>query len=413
MVSSALFLLNRSSLLARTLSFLASRAGQGSASGICAFLHLACLLCFFCLLYGPAARAQSPPGSAQQGLSSTKSASAAQTNAGPAVAENAVKPRESPTPDPALAPARLFLQRGMLSEAEAAIRNYLQVHTDSSDAHFLLGFILFREVQAKWLEAGEKDGEDLRYNSGDLSGSLVAYRDAKVNESLAEFTAGSKYHVPSAFDLKIVALDYILLKDYIDADHWLTRSLQWDPHDAQAWYYLGRTKYSEGQFPQAIEASAQCLRLEPRNVQAENNVGLSYEALGQRDQAIQAFENAIAWEVQSPAKDPEPFIELARLYLNQNQPAKAVPYLSKSIAIFPNVSKAHEELGKAYSLLHRLPEAQAELEKAVALDPTTASLRCMLGQIYRQEGMVSKAKAEFDRCAALQHTQPASLSGTQ
>jgi tetratricopeptide (TPR) repeat protein len=290
----------------------------------------------------------------------------------------------------------------MLSEAEAAIRNYLQTHADSAEAHFLLGFILFREVQAKWLEAGERDSEALRYNSGDLSGSLVAYRDAKVRESLAEFTAGAKYQAPIAFDLKIVALDYILLKDYVDADHWLTRSIQWDPRDAQAWFYLGRTKYSESQFSQAIQAFSQCLKLEPRNIQAENNVGLSYEALGQRDHAIEAFENAIAWEVQSQVKDPEPFIELAHLYLDQNQPEKAVPYLSQSIAIFPRVSKAHETLGKAYFLLHRLPEAQTELEKAVALAPESPSLHCMLGQIYRQEGRVPEAKAEFDRCAALQ-----------
>jgi tetratricopeptide (TPR) repeat protein len=300
----------------------------------------------------------------------------------------------------------------MLSEAEAAIRDYLQAHADSADAHFLLGFILFRQVQAKWLEAGDKDSEALRYNSGDLSGSLVAYRDQKVKESLAEFTAGAKYHVPNAFDLKIVALDYILLKDFIDADHWLTRSLQWDPRDAQAWFYLGRTKYSESQFPEAIETFAQCLKLEPRNIQAENNVGLAYEALGQTDQAIQAFKNAIDWEIQSLAKDPEPFIELAHLYLNQNQPEKAVPYLSQCIAIFPRVSKAHETLGKSYSLLHRLPEAQVELEKAVALEPETASLHCMLGQIYRQERMFSEAKAEFDRCAALQ-PQSANPSQTE
>jgi tetratricopeptide (TPR) repeat protein len=378
-------------------------------------LGLPCVLCFLCLflLHGPAARAESSPASAQQGPASRELASAAQTNAGPAVAENAVKPGESLTPDPALAPARLLLQRGMLSEAEAATRSYFEAHADSADAHFLLGFILFKEVQAKWMDAGEKDSEAFRYNSGDLSGSLVGYRDGKVKESLAEFTTGAKYHVPNAFDLKIVALDYILLKDYIDADHWLTRSLQWDPRDAQAWYYLGRTKYSESQFPEAIEAFAQCLKVEPRNIQAENNVGLSYEALGQREQAIQAFKNAIAWEDQSPAKDPEPFIELAHLYLNQNQPEKAVPYLSQSIAIFPRVSKAHETLGKAYSLLHRLPEAHTELEKAVALEPERASLHCMLGQIYRQEGMVPRAKAEFDRCAALQQTQSANPRGTE
>jgi len=313
-------------------------------------------------------------------------------------------------PDPALAQARAFLKQGKLTEAEAATRKHLEAHQDSADPHFLLGFILFREVQGKWLEGAKEDSAELRYNSRNLSGSLVEYRDQKVKESLAEFTAGAKYHAPNAFDLKIVALDYLLLKDYLDADHWLRRSLQWDPHDSQAWYYFGRTKYSESQFPQAIEAFTECLKLEPHNPKAESNVGLSYEALGKRDQAVQAFENAIAWEAESTVKDPEPFIELAHLYLNQNQPEKAVLYLTQSIDISPNVSKAHQELGRAYSLLHRLPEAQAELEKAVALEGATASLHCLLGKIYRQESMLPKAKAEFERCEALEQTPSRSSS---
>lgn len=410
---SALFIVNRNGFLARTVSLTALRERQGGTSRICALLGLLCLICFACLVRGTPARAQNSPASAHQGAPPTSPAPAPQASAGSALAENAAKPGEPLTSDPALAPARSLLQQGMLNEAEAATRNHLHAHADSADAHFLLGFILFREIQGKWLAAGKTDGEASRYKSGDLSGSLVAYRDAKVKESLAEFTAGAKYHAPSAFDLKIVALDYLLLKDYVDADHWLTRSVRLDPRDAQAWFYLGRTKYSESRFPEAIEAFAQCLKLEPRNIQAENNVGLSYEALGRGEPALQAFQNGIEWEAQSPAKDPEPFIELAHLYLNQNQPEKAVPYLEQCIALFPQVSKAHETLGKAYSLLHRLAQAQAELEKAVALAPATASLRCMLGQIYRQEGMIDKAKAEYDRCAALQGTQPASPSGPE
>ncbi len=361
-------------------------------------------LCFSCLLHGAAVRAQSYLDNTRQGAPST----AAQANSGADVAKNAAKPSEPLTPDPALAPARSLLHEGKLGEAESATRDYLRAHTDSADAHFLLGFILFREVQAKWLEAGKKDSEALLYNSGDVQGSLVEFRDAKVKESLAEFTAGARYHVPSAFDLKIVALDYILLKDNTDADHWLTRSLQADPRDPQAWYYLGRTKYSKGQFREAIEAFEQCLKLEPRNVEAENNVGLSYEALDRPDEAIQAFESAIAWQSGSPAQDPEPFIEIAHLYLDQNQPEKAVPYLLQSITISPKVSKAHEELGKAYSLLHRLPEAQAELEKAIALSPQTANLHCLLAPVYRNQGLAEKAKAEYDRCAALSGTHSTS-----
>jgi tetratricopeptide (TPR) repeat protein len=411
-VSPALFAVNRSSLPARTVSFMTPRAARGSPSWICASLCLSCLICF---LYGAAATAQHSSGKAQQGPSpaATTSAGAVQANAGSAVAKNAVTPSEPPTPDPALAPARLLLQQGKLSQAEAATRNYLQAHADSAEAHFLLGFILFREIGAQWLEAGKTQEGSSPYNSGDATGSLAAFRDAKARESLAEFTAGARYRPAGAFDLKIVALDYILLKHNMDADRWLTRSVQANPRDVQAWYYLGRTKYSEGRFPQAIEAFEHCLKLEPHNVQAETNVGVSYEALFQRDQAIQAFENAIDWQTQTGVSDPDPFFELAHLYLEENQPEKAVPYLSQSIAISPKLCKAHEALGKAYSLLHRLPEAQAELEKAVALEPATASLRCLLGQIYRQEGMVSKAQAEFDRCVALQQTKSANPSGME
>ena len=300
-----------------------------------------------------------------------------------------------------LSSAKDFFEKGNFPEADRAVRQYLQNHPDSADGHFLLGHILFREISAKWLAQGKSEGEALLYNTGDLTGPLVAYRDAKAKESLAEFTAGAKYHVPSALDLKIVALDYLLLKDNNDADHWLTRSLQADPRDAQAWYYLGRTKYGKGQFLEAIEAFAQCLKLEPRNIKAETNVGLSYEALERADEAAQAFQNAIDWQPEGSAKDPEPFIELGHLYVNQNQPEKAVPYLTQSIAIHPLISKAHEELGKAYSLLKRFPEAQAELEKAIELTPQSPNLHCLLAPVYRKQGFDDKAKAESDRCAAL------------
>lgn len=300
-----------------------------------------------------------------------------------------------------LSNAKDFFQQGNLPEADRAVRQYLQSHPDSAEAHFLLGHILFREISAKWLQEGKAEGEALLYNTGDLSGPLVAYRDAKAKESLAEFSAGAKHHTPNAIDLKIVALDYLLLKDNNDADHWLTSSLQADPRDAQAWYYLGRTKYGKGQFPEAIQAFAQCLRLEPRNIKAETNVGLSYEALERADEAAQAFQNAIDWQTENSAKDPEPFIELGHLYVNQNQPEKAVPYLTQSISIFPKVSKAHEELGKAYSLLNRFPEAQAELEKAIELTPQAPNLHCLLAPVYRKQGLADKAKAEYDRCTAL------------
>jgi hypothetical protein len=75
--------------------------------------------------------------------------------------------------------ARTLLDRGSLKEAEAMVRQYLVQHASSAEGHFLLGHILFRQD--------------------------------KPQDSLAEYTLGAKFHDPGAFELKIVALNYVLL----------------------------------------------------------------------------------------------------------------------------------------------------------------------------------------------------------
>ena len=53
---------------------------------------------------------------------------------------------------------------------------------------------------------------------------------------------------------------------------------------------LGRTKYNENRFSEAIDAFLTCLKLDTHNVKAEDNLGLSYEGLNQTQQAIRRFE---------------------------------------------------------------------------------------------------------------------------
>jgi tetratricopeptide (TPR) repeat protein len=271
--------------------------------------------------------------------------------------------------DPLLEQARALLDKGSLREAEVNVRQYLEKNATSGNGHFLLGHILFREQKAQ--------------------------------ASLAEYTQGAKFHDPGAFDLKIVGLDYVLLGNYADADHWLTRSLERDPKNSQGWYYLGRTKYNENRFEEAINAFKQCLRLDPKNVKAEDNLGLSYQGLGRTDDAAAAYRKAIAWQSQMLEKHFGPFLDLGSLMLEQDRAEEAISYLIQAVEIAPRESNPHEQLGKAYSRLNELPKAQAELEKAVALAPESASLHFMLGQVYRKQGMTDKARFELERGAAL------------
>lgn len=299
--------------------------------------------------------------------------------------------------DAALSEAKSLVQQNKIDEAERSVRQNLQAHPQSADAHFLLGYILFREIQA-----GAESIADQYLDFHEADPNL---RKEKASESLAQFTEGAKYHDPSAFDLKIVALDYVLLGAYTNADKWLTKSLRWNPKDSQTWYYLGRTKYNENRFEEAVAAFKKCLELDAGNVKAEDNLGLSYAGLSRTEDAIASYKRAIEWQANSLDRKPGPFLNLGTLLVDQNRTTEALPYLQQVIEISPADPKAHQQLGKAYSALDRLPEAQAELEKAVKLDPQSASLHFMLGQIYRREGLEEKAKAEFDRTASLNATR--------
>jgi Flp pilus assembly protein TadD len=172
--------------------------------------------------------------------------------------------------------------------------------------------------------------------------------------------------------------------------------------------HLGRTKYSENRFAEAISAFQQCLKLDLKNVKAEDNLGPSFAGLGRNDEATAAYQQAIAWQAQFTAKYPGPYIDMGNLLIDENRPQDALTFLLQATEIAPGDSRAHELLGKAYTRLEELPKAQAELEKAIELSPQTPNLHCMLAPVYRKQGLAEKAKIEFDRCAALAGSQSVS-----
>ena len=128
---------------------------------------------------------------------------------------------------------------------------------------------------------------------------------------------------------------------------------------------------------------------------------MSYAGLGQIDDAMATYKQAIAWQAQLLIKNPGPYLDMGTLLVDQNREAEGIPYLVHAAEIAPQDSKVHPELGRGYEHLNQLAEAQAELEKAAALTPDDAALHYVLGKVYRKQGMLEKAKAEFDRSEAL------------
>jgi len=277
----------------------------------------------------------------------------------------------SQQPADPLAEARTFLASGLLTKSEATLRSYLIAHPASADAHFLLGDVLFREQKAQ--------------------------------ASLAEFTAGAEVRRPSPEDLKTVASDYVLLHDYSDADKWFSTVTVESPNDANAWYLLGRTKYNEEHYTEAIPNFEHALLLHPKYIEAQNNLGLSLRELNKLDQARAAFQIAIDLQGSSPV-DAQPYLNLGTLLTEQGDLEKAIPNLVQAVTLSPNNPKTHEELASAYKAQNNLANAQSELERAIALAPGISALHYKLGEIYRKQGLKELARHEFEICEKLGST---------
>jgi Flp pilus assembly protein TadD len=263
----------------------------------------------------------------------------------------------------ALAQAKADLDHGQYADADKKLREHLSANPSDVEAKYLLAFALFKENRPA--------------------------------DSLKEYTEAAQRRAPHAEDLKAVALDYVLLNDYADAEHWIRYSLSMDANDAEAWYEAGRIEYMLNYFRPALEAFQRSLQLDPASVKAENNLGLALEGLNRVDEAVAAYRKAMAMQASSPHPSEQPMLNLATVLVDRNQLDEALLLLQQAAQIAPHDWKILAQLGRLYMQKGDLNAARDALEQAVAIEPQKASLHFQLGQVYKKSGAPEKAQAEF------------------
>jgi len=292
----------------------------------------------------------------------------------PALAQDQKLP-DSPSLSSALpvsmSEAERDVRAGKFADAEATLRLYLQHDEASSQARYLLAYALMRQGKAK--------------------------------ESLAEYTRAAALRKPTAEELRGVAQAYVLIEDYTDADKWLKLSLQMDPKNADTWYNLGRLRYTQNRFAEAVECFQRVLALVPHSVKAENNLGLTYEGLNRNQDAEIAYRQAITWQDTAPAAEAseQPLLNLAILLLHGSDATQAGPLLERAVAIAPKDPRIHEQLGQLNMRESKYLDAEREFKISTELDPERSSLHFLLGQAYKHLGKQQEALAEFAEAARL------------
>jgi tetratricopeptide (TPR) repeat protein len=237
------------------------------------------------------------------------------TDAAPLFAQAA---KEQPQSDALLFEGKSLTNLERFGEADVALREYAAQHPDSSDALYMLGFVLNRED--------------------------------KPADSLKTYTRAAQLSTPKSDDLKVVALDYVLLNDYPDAIRWMRQAVVFDPRNEQAWYGLGRCYYTQSEFKEAGEAFEKAVALDPRDVQAEENLGLAYEMGNRPQEAERAYKAAIAMSDGAAKTDQWPYLDYGSFLLEHDRPAEAAPVLERAVKAAPQCAECHGKLGRALAL---------------------------------------------------------------
>jgi Flp pilus assembly protein TadD len=294
-------------------------------------------------------------------------------------AQQASPPANSLQPlSPAVSEAQELIHASKFAQAEAVLREQLRTQPRDADATYELAYCLLREDHPA--------------------------------DALKVYTAAAALRKPSSAELVSVGQAYAVLGDDADADKWTLQALREDPKNAQAWYSLGRIRYTDQRFADAAACYKHVLELSPHNVKAQNNLGLAYEGQNRSAEAEAAYRQAIAWQDAEPAAEggEQPLLNLAIILLHRGDTSQAEPLLVKAAQIAPKDPRIHEQLGHLYLQETRFDLAAKEFEQAIAEDPKNSGLHFLLGQAYKHLGRAQDAQAQF--AAAAELAKPAANS---
>jgi tetratricopeptide (TPR) repeat protein len=162
----------------------------------------------------------------------------------------------------------------------------------------------------------------------------------------------------------------------------------------------GRAAMANQNYSMAIMLLKRATEVDPKNKYAWNNLGMSYFAMRENDDAIAALKK----QIEVNPYDEYAYNNLGRVYWQERKYDDAVTAFHKQLDINPLDKFAHSNLGSMYSEWHKYDLAAPELEKAASLTPDNPELQVALGDAYLNLGQDDKALSTFDHAVELSAT---------
>ncbi len=316
-----------------------------------------------------------------------------------------------------LAIAMLGLSAGMLlpaqlqqvgeppeQQASAAILEKLPL--DAEKRATLEGALKARQYkQAEELLVKEIDRDPKSYPMLTLLGRVFFLDGKYLNCAIAmkKADAVSPLQNPERFTL---ALAYIILNHRDWASPELEKLVASDPTNPLYPYWLGRVDYDARQYKAAVVKFQKALELSPDFMKAYDNLGLSYEALAEYDNAINIYQKAVDLNRKKALPSPWPSLNLGALLVKLGKFPEAEASLKESLQYAPRFPAAHYQMGLLLEKQNRDKEALEQLRQAVQNNPSYADPHYVMSRIYQRLGEKEQADTERTAFQKLKSEQP-------
>jgi tetratricopeptide (TPR) repeat protein len=170
------------------------------------------------------------------------------------------------------------------------------------------------------------------------------------------------------------------------------KTVEGDRSEARVYLENGKGFYRNDEDTQAAEAFQQALKLDPELAEAHFRLGLTYNALGQEQEAEAAFKKAVdAYKkylgTDGNDNDAEAHYNLGQTYAGLHLYGEAVREYRQATHLKSDDAAIHYDLGLALMRLAQYDEASRAFAKSLELDPEN----------YRAEDELAEAREGVNR----------------
>jgi tetratricopeptide (TPR) repeat protein len=177
--------------------------------------------------------------------------------------------------------------------------------------------------------------------------------------------------------------------------------------DAVSLNISGDCHYDSGEIDAAINEYRNALRLDPRNVNVLNSLGVCFGVRQEFDKALTAF-NAAA------KIDPQEALALYNaglVYLLRDDTETALKYWLRAAPQGKDIFELNIQIGRSLLETAQPDKAQTYIRQAAALRPESAQVQRLLGETYLAQRLTDQAIAPYKAALRSNPNDAAALSG--